>query len=289
MEQIKNYLTALQDSICQAIETQDSKEKFVIDNWKHGSTRVINDGALFERGGVNFSSVSGPKLPSSATEKRPELIGKPFNATGISLVLHPLNPYVPTTHANLRYIEAGDSWWFGGGYDLTPYYPFEEDCRHWHEIAYQACKPYAVYNEYKKNCDEYFFLPHRDETRGIGGLFFDDVNQWEFGKCFEFIKSIGNSFLSAYIPIVEKRKSTKYSEQQRSFQLYRRGRYVEFNLIYDRGTLFGLQSKGRTESILISMPPLARWEYQYVPETKSHEEKLCKEFLKPRDWLSSDI
>jgi coproporphyrinogen III oxidase len=235
----------------------------------------------------------GTQLPPSASAQRPELAGAHWTATGVSLVIHPLNPYVPTTHANVRFFHArkpgsaDSTWWFGGGFDLTPYYPFEEDVLHWHQVAQQACEPFgpAVYARHKQWCDQYFFLKHRNETRGIGGLFFDDLNEWGFEQCFAYLRSVGESFLTAYLPIVARRESISYTERERQFQLYRRGRYVEFNLVYDRGTSFGLQSGGRTESILMSLPPLARWEYDWKPQADTPEARLYADFLRPRDWL----
>jgi coproporphyrinogen III oxidase len=256
-----------------------------------GRTRVLRDGDVFEQAGVNFSLVHGDKLPPSATAHRPELAGGSFVATGVSLVLHPRNPYVPATHANVRYFEASKPgvesvWWFGGGFDLTPFYPFDEDVRHWHAVARDACAPYGddVYPRYKKWCDEYFYLKHRSETRGVGGLFYDDLNEGGFDRCLAFTQAVGQGFLDAYRPIVERRKDLPYGEREREFQLYRRGRYVEFNLVYDRGTLFGLQSGGRTESILMSLPPRVRFEYAYQPEEGSPEARLA-DYLKPRDWV----
>lgn len=293
---VKQFLLSLQDSICQQLELADGKEKFVEDSWQReqgggGRSRVLKEGAVFEQGGVNFSHVFGDKMPASATAHRPELAGRSFEAMGVSLVIHPRNPYVPTSHANVRFFIAekeGEDpvWWFGGGFDLTPFYPFEQDCREWHDKAKQICKPFGeeVYSEHKAWCDRYFFLPHRNETRGVGGLFFDDLNQWGFEKSFAYMQAVGEGYAQAYLPIVEKRKLTEFSQRQRDFQLYRRGRYVEFNLVYDRGTLFGLQSGGRTESILMSMPPLARWEYDFQPEEDSEEEILYKEYLSPREW-----
>ncbi|GAM54958.1 coproporphyrinogen III oxidase, aerobic [Vibrio ishigakensis] len=293
---VKEFLLGLQDSICAELEQADGKAKFAEDAWKReqgggGRTRVMKGGDIFEQGGVNFSHVYGDKMPASATAHRPELAGRKFEAMGVSLVIHPNNPYIPTSHANVRFFiaekEGSDPiWWFGGGFDLTPFYPYEEDCQHWHETAKAICAPFGdeIYAEHKKWCDDYFFLPHRQETRGVGGLFFDDLNQWGFDKCFAYMKAVGEGYTQAYLPIVEKRKDSEYTDQQRQFQLYRRGRYVEFNLVYDRGTLFGLQSGGRTESILMSMPPLARWEYNYQVEPGSHEDKLYKEFLSPREW-----
>lgn len=290
---VKKYLQELQSRIIAELEELDGGANFERDAWKRqggggGLSCVLNDGKVFERAGVNFSHVYGTRMPPSATKSRPALAGRAFEAIGVSLVIHPRNPYVPTTHANYRFFIAGDdAWWFGGGFDLTPFYPFEEDVIHWHETAKAACDPFGddVYPRYKKWCDEYFFLRHRDETRGVGGLFFDDVNEAGFEKSFEFMRSTGDAFLPAYKPIVKKRVGHAYGDRQREFQLYRRGRYVEFNLIYDRGTLFGLQSGGRTESILMSMPPRVRWEYNWQPEAGSPEERLYRDFLKPRDWL----
>ncbi|WP_423063000.1 oxygen-dependent coproporphyrinogen oxidase [Candidiatus Paracoxiella cheracis] len=293
------YLKKLQDNICLALEQEDGRAKFHEDNWQHetgeggGRTRVLTEGAVFEKAGVNFSHVKGEQLPSAATAKRPELKGCAFQATGVSLVIHPHNPYVPTSHMNVRFFmaekaDADPVWWFGGGYDLTPYYGFEEDCRHWHETAKAACDLFGpdVYKNYKKWCDDYFYLKHRQEPRGIGGLFFDDLNEWGFERCFEFIKSVGDSFIEAYLPIVERRKNIEYGNRERDFQLYRRGRYVEFNLVYDRGTLFGLQSGGRTESILMSLPPLVTWQYDWHPEPGSDEAKLYESFLVPKSWVN---
>jgi coproporphyrinogen III oxidase len=295
---VKAYLLGLQDRICGALENEEPEARFLEDNWEYangsggGRTRVLSGGNIFEQGGVNFSHVMGNTLPPSATAHRPELAGRSFQATGVSLVVHPLNPYVPTSHANVRFFMAekeGEApvWWFGGGFDLTPYYPFEEDAVHWHTVARDACAPFGteVYPRFKRWCDEYFFLKHRGETRGVGGLFFDDVNEWGFERCFEFLRRVGDRYLEAYLPIVRRRKETPYGERERNFQLYRRGRYVEFNLVYDRGTLFGLQSGGRTESILMSLPPVAHWRYNFRPEEGSPEENLYKNFLKPRDWL----
>ncbi|HIF9078051.1 TPA: oxygen-dependent coproporphyrinogen oxidase [Photobacterium damselae] len=296
-EAVKTFLLQLQDQICRALEQQDGVAQFEQDDWQReqgggGRTRVLRHGQVFEQAGVNFSHVFGVEMPASATAHRPELAGRRFEAMGVSLVIHPHNPYVPTSHANVRFFIAekeGEApvWWFGGGFDLTPFYPFAEDCLHWHQIAHQLCQPFgdAVYSQHKDWCDRYFFLPHRNETRGIGGLFFDDLNQWEFDKCFAYIQAVGQGYLDAYLPIVEKRKSHCFGERERQFQLYRRGRYVEFNLVYDRGTLFGLQSGGRTESILMSMPPLARWEYDYQVEPNSAEAELYQYYLKPRNWI----
>ena len=253
---------------------------------------MLAGGQVIEQGGVNFSHVTGKTLPPSATAHRADLAGRGFQALGVSLVIHPRNPYVPTSHANVRFFiaekeEEPPVWWFGGGFDLTPYYPFEDDAVAWHRVARDACVPFGeqVYPDFKKWCDEYFFLKHRNETRGVGGLFFDDLNEWGFDRCFEFLRSVGDHYLLAYLPIVQKRKNTPYGEREREFQLYRRGRYVEFNLVYDRGTLFGLQSGGRTESILMSLPPVAHWRYNWKPEPGSAEDNLYQNFLKPRDWL----
>ncbi len=299
IEQVEKYLLNLQNDICEEFGGLDTKSSFDKDVWERedgrgsGITRVITNGSLFEKGGVNFSIISGDKMPKSATELRPELAGRKFTALGISLVLHPENPFIPTTHANVRFFIAENEeeeplWWFGGGFDLTPYYGFEEDAIHWHKIASKACEPFGekVYEKYKKWCDDYFYLSHRDEQRGIGGLFFDDLNEGGFDSCFEFMKSIGNHFVEAYKPIVLKRQETPYTEKQKDFQLYRRGRYVEFNLVQDRGTLFGLQSGGRTESILMSLPPKVKWIYQFNISPNSEEEKLTNYYLKPRDWIS---
>lgn len=290
------FLRALQDHICAELEQLDGSARFVEDAWTRaegggGRTRVLRDGALFEQAGVNFSRVSGNPLPPSATAHRPDLAGGSFVATGVSLVLHPKNPYVPTTHANVRYFEASKdgvepAWWFGGGFDLTPFYPFDEDVVHWHTVARDLCAPFGanVYPRYKKWCDDYFYLKHRRETRGIGGLFYDDLNEGGFERCLEFTKAVGQGFLDAYLPIAARRRDTPYGEREREFQLYRRGRYVEFNLVYDRGTLFGLQSGGRTESILMSLPPRVRFEYAYQPEPGSVEARLA-DYLRPRDWV----
>jgi len=295
IDDVKDYLTGLQNRICAEIEALDGAAAFGSDAWERpggggGDSRVLKNGKVFEQAGVGFSHVFGTQMPPSATKNRPELAGKAFQAVGVSLVLHPRNPYVPTTHANFRFFTAGERkpvWWFGGGFDLTPYYPFRDDVVHWHKVAKAACDPFGdeLYPRYKAWCDEYFYLKHRNETRGVGGLFFDDVNEPDFERSFEFVRTAGDSFLAAYKPIVEKRISHRYGERQRDFQLYRRGRYVEFNLIYDRGTLFGLQSGGRTESILMSLPPKVRWEYNWRPEPDSPEEQLYTDYLRPRDWL----
>jgi|SRR6185312_681566 len=297
IQAVETYLRSLQDKITSTLEKLDGKARFKQERWTRpegggGESRVLKDGALFEQAGVNFSDVQGMKLPPSATAHRPELAGRAWRALGVSLVLHPLNPYVPTAHMNVRFFAApkdGEApvWWFGGGFDLTPYYGFEEDVRHWHETAKAACDSsfgVEAYARYKKWCDEYFFLKHRNEPRGVGGLFFDDLNAEGFERSFAFMRSVGDHFLPAYTPIAEKRRDTKYGERERQFQLYRRGRYVEFNLVWDRGTHFGLQSGGRTESILMSLPPLVRWEYDWKPETGSREAELYEKFLKPRDW-----
>lgn len=298
IDSIKQYLLGLQDEISGALMQMDNQLAQREDEWEReagggGRTRVMNGGEIFEQGGINFSHVFGDKLPPSATASRPELAGRSFQALGDSLVIHPLNPYVPTTHMNVRFFVAekeGEEpiWWFGGGFDLTPYYGFKEDARYWHETAKAACDGFGddKYPKYKQWCDDYFYLKHRQEPRGIGGLFFDDLNEDDFETNFKFMQSVGDHFLKAYLPIVVKRKDTKYGERERQFQLYRRGRYVEFNLVYDRGTLFGLQSDGRTESILMSLPPLVRWQYDYQPEAASAEAELYDVFLKPRDWLT---
>lgn len=295
IERVAEYLRSLQVCIVDALESVDGKEHFRSDRWERpggggGDSRVLVDGAVFEQAGVGFSHVFGDGLPPSATNTRPELAGRSFQAVGVSLVLHPRNPYAPTTHANFRFFSTeGDdaAWWFGGGFDLTPYYPFYEDVIHWHTIAKDACAPFGddVYERYKKWCDDYFFLKHRNETRGVGGLFFDDLNEFGFDRSFDFLTAVGDRFLPAYLPIIERRTNTNFGEREREFQLYRRGRYVEFNLIYDRGTLFGLQSGGRTESILMSLPPRVRWEYGWQPAAGSPEAELYENYLKPVDWL----
>ncbi|GAA3710609.1 oxygen-dependent coproporphyrinogen oxidase [Oceanisphaera sediminis] len=293
---VKAFLLQLQDDICARLEQADGKGRFEEDSWTReegggGRSRVMRNGSVIEQGGVNFSHVHGDAMPASATAHRPELAGRSFEAMGVSLVIHPHNPHVPTSHANVRFFiaekEGADPvWWFGGGFDLTPFYPVEEDCEHWHRVSRDLCAPFGeqVYPEYKAWCDRYFYLKHRDETRGVGGLFFDDLNQWPFEQCFEFMQAVGRGYLDAYVPIIERRKDTAFGDTERQFQLYRRGRYVEFNLVYDRGTLFGLQTGGRTESILMSMPPLARWEYDWQPEPGTAEARL-NDFLVPRDWV----
>ncbi len=300
IDAVKNYLLELQHSICTALEEEDGEGRFLRDAWQReqgggGESRVLSEGAVFEQAGVNFSHVFGEQMPRSATAHRPELAGRRFQAMGVSLVIHPRNPYVPTSHANVRFFIAekeGEApiWWFGGGFDLTPFYPFEEDVIHWHRTAREACRPFGeeVYPKYKKWCDDYFFLKHRNEPRGVGGLFFDDLNEGGFERCFAFMRSVGDHYIPAYRPIVARRKGLEYGERERDFQLYRRGRYVEFNLVYDRGTLFGLQTGGRTESILMSMPPLVRWRYDWHPEPGTPEARLYDEFLKPRDWLAQE-
>ncbi|MFZ8982957.1 MAG: oxygen-dependent coproporphyrinogen oxidase [Steroidobacteraceae bacterium] len=295
---VKAYLVDLQERICSGLERADGRGRFQQDRWQRpegggGESRVLRDGALLEQAGVNFSHVMGARMPASATQHRPELAGASFEAMGVSLVLHPHNPYLPTTHMNVRFFiadppDAEPIWWFGGGFDLTPYYPFHDDVLHWHRVARAACPDQATYAAHKRWCDEYFFLRHRGETRGVGGLFFDDLNAWGFDACFAYQRSVGNAFLDAYLPIVERRRDQPWGERERRFQLYRRGRYVEFNLVYDRGTLFGLQSGGRTESILMSLPPLVRWEYDWHPEAGSEEARLYEGYLHPRDWLGED-
>jgi coproporphyrinogen III oxidase len=297
--EVKTYLLHLQQTICAELAASDGSQEFLEDRWEReegggGITRVIAGDGLIEKGGVNFSHVMGAEMPAAATAQRPELAGCSFQAMGVSLVIHPGNPYVPTSHANVRFFVAekpgGEQvWWFGGGYDMTPYYGFAEDCRHWHRVAQDACLPFGedVYSSYKKWCDDYFRLPHRQEQRGIGGLFFDDLNDGGFKRCFDLTRAVGDSYLKAYLPIVEARRDMSFGERERQFQLFRRGRYVEFNLVWDRGTLFGLQSNGRTESILMSLPPLVRWEYDWQPEPESPEASLTTEFLVPRDWADS--
>jgi coproporphyrinogen III oxidase len=296
-ETVRAYLLDLQDRICQGLEKADGSATFGEDQWERetggsGRTRVIK-GKVLQKGGDAFSHVFGESLPASASANRPELAGRPFQAMGVSLVIHPDNPYVPTSHANVRFFiaeKAGEEpvWWFGGGFDMTPYYGFEEDCVHWHQVARDACADFGedVYPRFKKWCDEYFYLSHRQEARGIGGLFFDDLNEWGFDKCFAFMQSVGNSFLKAYVPIVEKRKGISFGEREKWFQEYRRGRYAEFNLVFDRGTIFGLRSGvGRTESILMSLPPQVRWEYDWQPEPDTEEARLYTDFLPEKDWL----
>jgi coproporphyrinogen III oxidase len=294
---VKGYLSELQDRITAAVEAADGA-KFRRDPWDRpegggGESRILSDGTVFERAGVSVSHVFGERMPPSASNARPEIAGAPFEAMGLSLVFHPRNPHAPTTHCNVRFLIAKprtgpEVWWFGGGFDLTPYYPYDEDVLHWHRTARDACRALGpdAYPKYKAWCDGYFFLSHRNETRGVGGLFFDDLNQGGFDTCFAFLRSVGDAFLCAYMPILARRRDAPYGDRERQFQLYRRGRYVEFNLVYDRGTLFGLQSKGRIESILMSMPPLVRWEYDWHPLPGSPEARLYADFLRPRDYLA---
>lgn len=294
---VKAYLLDLQDRICQALAAEDGGAEFIEDSWTRaegggGRSRVLTNGNVIEKGGVNFSHVHGTQMPASATAHRPELAGRAFEAMGVSLVIHPHNPYVPTSHANVRFFiaekeGAAPVWWFGGGYDLTPYYGNEADVIHWHQTAKNACDPLGehLYPKFKKWCDDYFFLKHRGEARGVGGLFFDDYNAENFEHSFALMQAVGDSYIPAYVPIVNARKAMSFAERERDFQLYRRGRYVEFNLVYDRGTLFGLQTGGRTESILMSLPPLVRWEYNWQPEAGSPEAELYENFLPHRDWL----
>ncbi|NVK36362.1 MAG: oxygen-dependent coproporphyrinogen oxidase [Gammaproteobacteria bacterium] len=298
IEAVKQYLLALQDSICEQLAEEDGGATFTEENWEReqgggGRTRVMANGRVIEKGGVNFSHVFGDQLPASATANRPELAGRSFQAMGVSLVIHPHNPYVPTSHANVRFFVAekeGEEpvWWFGGGFDLTPYYGFEDDVRHWHQVAKQACDPFGegVYEKYKNWCDDYFHLKHRDEPRGVGGLFFDDLNEGGFEQSFAFMQSVGDHYVKAYRPIMAKRKDMPFGERERKFQCYRRGRYVEFNLVFDRGTIFGLQTGGRTESILMSLPPIVHWDYNWQPEAGSAEAKLYTDFLVKKDWLA---
>jgi len=307
---VRHYLLELQDHICAGLESEDGKASFLTDEWTRpagggGRTRILSDGAVIEKGGVAFSHVHGDELPPSATAHRPEIAGKPWQAMGVSLVIHPRNPYVPTSHMNVRFFCAGDglekslienphskiensTWWFGGGFDLTPYYGFEEDAVHWHATARDAVEPFGerLYPRFKQWCDEYFYLKHRKEPRGVGGLFFDDFSELGFTQSFALMRSVGDHYLPAYQPIMARRKDHVFGERERDFQLYRRGRYVEFNLVWDRGTLFGLQSGGRTESILMSLPPLTAWRYDWSPAPGSPEAELTDRFLKPRDWLN---
>ena len=297
LQAVKDYLLDLQDRICDALGAEDGSATFREDSREReqgggGRSRVLENGAVIEKGGVNFSHVFGDQLPPSATAARPELAGRSFQAMGVSLVIHPKNPYAPTSHANVRFFVAekdGEDpvWWFGGGFDLTPYYGFEEDVVHWHQTARDACEPFGneIYPEFKTWCDDYFYLKHRDEPRGVGGLFFDDLNRFDFDTSFALMRSVGDAYVPAYQPILARRKDHDYGERERQFQLYRRGRYVEFNLVYDRGTIFGLQSGGRTESILMSLPPLVRWDYDYHPEPDSAEIELYQKFLIHREWV----
>lgn len=297
IDQVKQYLLNLQNLLCQKFEEEENQAAFSEDVWEYenggggGLTRILANGNVIEKAGVNFSHVSGKALPAAATAKRPEWVNLPFQALGVSVVVHPQNPYAPTTHANLRFLliekEKNPHWWFGGGFDLTPYYGFFEDCVHWHRVAKTACDPFGleVYPTFKKACDNYFYLKHRNEPRGIGGIFFDDLYEWGFEKSFHFIQKMGEAFIQAYQPILAKRKSHPFGEREKNFQCYRRGRYVEFNLLYDRGTLFGLQSNGRTESILMSLPPQANWIYNWKPKPNTPEAVLYEEYLKTRDWI----
>lgn len=294
---VKEYLLKLQNQICESLEVEDQKAKFIEDQWQYhekggGITRVLTNGSVIEKAGVNFSHVQGLQLPPAATAKRPELMHSHFQALGVSVVVHPSNPYVPTSHCNVRFIvvekpNQAPIWWFGGGFDLTPYYGFIEDCKHWHHMAKNACDALnpVAYAQYKKHCDDYFYLKHREEPRGIGGIFFDDLNEYEFETCFAFMRSVGEHYIKGYQPIVAKRKNMAFTERERNFQLYRRGRYVEFNLLYDRGTLFGLQSGGRTESILMSLPPLVAWHYDYQVLPGTAEAHLYDEFLQVKNWI----
>ena len=296
IDKVRQYLQELQKNIISMAYKYDNKN-FYEDSWSRdegggGITCVLQDGSCFDKVGVNFSDISGDQLPEAATNIRPELQGRNYQAMGVSVVCHPKNPHIPTAHLNVRLFIAYNKksnpvWWFGGGFDMTPYYGYEEDAIHWHKTANEVCSPFGkeIYDEYKKNCDDYFHIKHRKEQRGIGGIFFDDLNIWEFEKCFNFIKSVGNGFIKAYEPILKKRLNESYNDKQKDFQLFRRGRYAEFNLVYDRGTLFGLQSNGRTESILMSMPPLVKWKYKYEIEKDSDEEKLYNNFLVPKKWI----
>ncbi|SET39294.1 oxygen-dependent coproporphyrinogen oxidase [Thorsellia anophelis] len=298
INEIKDFFMSLQDKLCLELAKVDGEKTFKEEQWVRedgggGRSRVIQDGRIFEQGGVNFSHVFGESMPASATAHRPELMGRSFHALGVSIVMHPKNPYLPTSHANVRFFLAQKPgaepvWWFGGGFDLTPYYPFKEDVIHWHNQAKSICLPFGseVYPKYKKWCDEYFYLKHRQEARGVGGLFFDDLNTPNFAQSFAFTKAVGEGYLDAYLPILERRKNLSYGERERDFQLYRRGRYVEFNLVWDRGTLFGLQTGGRTESILMSMPPLVKWSYGYEVEANSKEAELLTDYLPPKEWAT---
>lgn len=298
IQQVKDFLLSLQDNICQQLCALDGAT-FIEDNWRRaagggGRSRVLRNGGVFEQLGVNFSHIYGNAMPAAASAHRPELTGRSFQAMGVSLVAHPRNPYVPTSHANIRFFIAAEPgkdpvWWFGGGFDLTPCYGFTEDAIHWHRSARDLCLPFGatLYPRYKKWCDDYFYLKHRNEPRGIGGLFFDDLNTPDFDHCFAFARAVGAGYIDAYLPIVRRRKDLVFGKRERDFQLWRRGRYVEFNLVWDRGTLFGLQTSGRTESILMSLPPLARWEYNWQPEEGSPEAALS-EFIKVREWLAPE-
>ena len=297
-ENVRDYLLNLQDRISTEIEQADGHSRFREDRWDRpegggGRSRVLENGAVFEKAGINFSDVLGASLPPSATASRPQLAGAPFRAMGVSLVFHPRNPHVPTTHMNVRFFyaqpkDADPMWWFGGGFDLTPYYGYREDAIHWHQTARTACNPFgeSLYPRFKEACDQYFHLAHRNEARGVGGIFFDDYDEGGFEQAFAFLQSVGDHFIPAYLPIVSRRQDLPNTEAERRFQLYRRGRYVEFNLVYDRGTLFGLQSKGRTESILMSLPPLVRWDYDYRPKPDTAEAELYNVYLQPQDWVN---
>ena len=300
IEAVKEYLLSLQDRVCSMAETLDGQAGFTEELWSYeqgggGRTRILCDGQVFAKSGVNFSHIMGASLPESATERRPELGGRDFQALGLSTVMHAQNPYVPISHMNVRLFVCGASddspvWWFGGGFDLTPFYAFKEDVLHWHKTAFELCREFGddVYVRYKDWCDRYFYLKHRQETRGVGGLFFDDLNEWGFERCFDFIRAVGDGYIAAYEPIVDRRKMTEFGTAERDWMRYRRGRYVEFNLVYDRGTLFGLQSGGRTESILMSLPPEVVWRYNYEPEPSSPEAELISQYLGARDWLGLD-
>ncbi|MFT3741723.1 MAG: oxygen-dependent coproporphyrinogen oxidase [Gammaproteobacteria bacterium] len=289
----KAYLLHLQAQFCAALEKLDPQHPFHKEPWQRekslGHTHVLENGAVIERAGVNFSHVRGNQLPPAATQRHPQLAGSTFEALGVSLIVHPRNPYAPTCHFNLRcfYAEAAATWWLGGGFDLTPYYGFEEDCQHFHQTAKMACDPFGphLYPQFKQNADQYFFLKHRQEPRGVGGLFFDDFKLTNWEDSFTFARSVGDHFLPAYLPILQKRVNHPYGEAQRQFQLYRRGRYVEFNLIHDRGTLFGLQFGGRTESILVSLPPMVNWQYDWQPQANTEEARLYEKFLVAQDWI----
>jgi coproporphyrinogen III oxidase len=297
-DRVRAYFRELQDRVCALLEAEDAGMRFHRDPWDRGEsgggiTRVLLDGQVFEQAGAGFSHVHGAALPASSTARRPELAGRAFSAMGVSVIVHPRNPHVPTSHMNLRFIVAHDGgggapvWWFGGGFDLTPYYGYREDCEHWHRTALEACRPFGddIYPRLKADCDAYFFLKHRNEPRGIGGLFFDDLDEGGFKRSFDFVRRVGAAYLDAYLPIVRRRRDTPYGEREREFQLYRRGRYVEFNLLYDRGTVFGLQSKGRTESILMSLPPRVRFRYDWKPQPGTREAELTEVFLTPKNWV----
>ena len=301
IHRVREFLLDLQARICAGLEQQEraggGTAEFIIDDWQRtegggGRSRVLQNGEVIEKGGVMFSHINISKLPASATERHPQIAGAKAQALGVSLVIHPKNPNIPTSHANVRLFVAEPEgqdpvWWFGGGFDLTPFYPDDQDILDWHQTAYDLCQPFGenVYAEHKQWCDDYFYLKHRDEQRGVGGLFFDDLNQWDFETCFQYMQAVGNGYLAAILPIFEKHREQPYTEAQREFQLYRRGRYVEFNLVHDKGTLFGLKTNGRIESILMSLPPHVQWVYDHHPEAGSEEEKLLKVLAKPVDWL----